>query len=541
MTPKPFKSINHKLLNYVSWSAFVLLLLAALLSFFIQYERSKINTLSMLNQLLDTVEDTVEVAAYSKNEQIARDVLKGLLKNDIVHKVIISSKEGFNLDQSKNNKSNTAQLLSRPIYSLFDTEEVIGHIAIQPSALYSLTEAKYDTVSNIISSFFLIGFTALVILWVMQKYISRPLTTVSNTLNKIKLGEKFRISPLKNNTNDELGRLRTDINSLLTVLDDEFNNEHKLREDIEQMEQKLRHMYNSSSAGLFLLDLEGYLLTSNATFSSILHLPVDNKDLTEQQRFIFSSFIKDSEKFDLLLNKAIDSGELESEDFVLAEQKNAPPVWVHCLISKITDRSGQIHLEGVLFDVTSRVEAEMATQHEAEHDPLTGLLRRQADQAFFEKAAGFNSCFFLMMDLDGFKQANDTYGHVAGDKVLQITADRLSLCIRSTDVVCRLGGDEFIIILFNMNAQQKIDSIAEKVVSSIQEPMVIDENTTINVGISVGISNSIGKEGKSFENMIKEADEAMYEVKRNGKNGYCIKNKNNEMILKLAKDDFQST
>ena len=536
MQSKQFRSLNHKLLNYVSWSALTLLFVAALLSFFIQYERSKVNTLAMLNQLLDTVEDTATVAAYSKNLQIAEDVVKGLMKNDIVHRVTISSTDGFNLEQSKNNKLNTENIVSRPIYSLFDTEEIIGQIQIQPNALYSLTEAKYDTITNIISSFILIGVTALVILWVMQKYISRPLTLVSDTLNKIRLGERQRISPLTNNANDELGQLRTDINTLLGVLEDEFKKEHELRESIEAMEKKLRHIYNSSSAGLFLLDRKGRLLTSNSTLLTILNLS-SVKNLTEQQ-LVFASLFKEQDKVETLLNKAIESEQLEAEDFLL-EYNGGVSVWVHCLMSKITDSSGRTNLEGVLFDVTNRVKAERAIQHEAEHDPLTGLLRRQAAQAIFENACATNNCAFLMMDLDGFKQANDTYGHIAGDKVLQISAERLSQCVRTSDVVCRLGGDEFLIVLFAFQEQGQLSKIAEKIVLAIEEPVIIDDNTTIKVGISVGIFAYSANDKNTFESMIQGADEAMYEVKRQGKNGYCIKDENNEMIPRLAKNGFQ--
>jgi diguanylate cyclase (GGDEF)-like protein len=537
MASKQFRSLNTKLLTYVAWSSFVILLVAALASFFIQYERSKVNTTTMLNQLLDTVEDTATVAVYSRNRQIADDVLTGLLKNDIVHKAIIFSKEGFLLERSKNNQLNTMDQIYRPVYSLFDSKDAIGYINIQPSVKYSLTEAKYDTLYNIISSFILIGLTALVIVWVMQKYISKPLAFVSNTLHDIGSGEKQRIPTLKNNNNDELGQLRTDINSLLSTLEDKFNDEYALRQNIESMEQQLRHMYNSSSAGLFLLDLEGRLLTSNSTLRNILNISTAINDQCEQQ-CVFSEFIIESEKFELLMNKAISSGQLVSQDFTLIENNNAPPVWAHCLLSKITASSGQTNLEGVLFDVTRRVEAEIAIKHEVAHDPLTGLLRKQATQSRFENPSAVQTCCFLMMDLDGFKQANDTYGHLAGDKVLKITSDRLNLCVRSSDIVCRLGGDEFLIILYNYQSQNLALGIAEKIIISIHQSMVIDENTTINVGISIGLADFTFNDEHDFESMLKKADDAMYEVKRQGKNGYCIKNPNGEMTLKLFGTDF---
>ena len=211
MKSNKFRSLHKKLLSYVALSTIVILVAASLASFLIQYEHSRINTVSTLNQLLDTVEDTITVAAYSKNQQIAEDVLKGLLKNDVVHKASILSEGGFSLEKQRNDDENNMALVSRPIYSLFDTVEIIGYIYLQPDEQYSLQEAKYDTISNIINSFILIALTALVILWVMQKYISNPLTQVSNTLNKIREGTEQQILPLKNNSNDELGLLRINI------------------------------------------------------------------------------------------------------------------------------------------------------------------------------------------------------------------------------------------------------------------------------------------------------------------------------------------
>ncbi len=241
MKSNKFRSLHKKLLSYVALSTIVILVAASLASFLIQYEHSRINTVSTLNQLLDTVEDTITVAAYSKNQQIAEDVLKGLLKNDVVHKASILSEGGFNLEKLRNDSENNMKQVFRPIYSLFDAEEVIGYIYLQPSEQYSLQEAKYDTISNIINSFILITLTALVILWVMQKYISIPIAQVSNTLNKIREGKEQQILPLKNNSNDELGLLRVNINNLLAELDAKFNQEQALKDKIKQTNNELSY------------------------------------------------------------------------------------------------------------------------------------------------------------------------------------------------------------------------------------------------------------------------------------------------------------
>ncbi len=242
MKPKRFRSLNNKLLSYIALSTVIILVLASFVSFVIQYERSKINSVTMINQLIDTVEETVTVAVYSKNQQIAKDVLKGLLKNDVIHNAEIVSEGGFSLKQIRNRSlDEKLEQISRPIYSLFDEEEVIGYIHIQPCSHYNLSEAKYDTISNIIYSFILISLTALVIIWVMQKYISLPLTFLSNTLNKIRKGEAQTILPLKNNENDELGQLRSNINNLLSELDEKFKQEQALKDKIKRTNDTLSY------------------------------------------------------------------------------------------------------------------------------------------------------------------------------------------------------------------------------------------------------------------------------------------------------------
>ena len=537
MKRKSFKSLNRKLLSYVAWNSLALLLLATSISFAIQHERAKINTLSKLNQLLDTVESTATVAAYSKNEQIAEEVLKGLMKNDIVHKVIISSKGGFNLEQERDKMVNNEAVLVRPIYSLFDKDEIVGHMHIQPCAEYSLKEAVYDTIANVISSFALISVTAIVILWVMRKYISRPITLVSNTLNKIRDGNEHRIAPLKNNANDELGQLRVDINNLVAELEHELQKEYGLRRNIESMEQKLRHMYNSSSAGLFSLNLDGTLLSSNSALRMILNIS-DEGDWQVDQSYLFVDFIEKHNDFQALINLAVNSGQLESQDFALVRKNGESPVWVHCLLSQITTSNGHTNLEGVLFDVTRRVEAERMIKHEAAHDALTGLLRREEVKSIFENLQNAEKCCFLMMDLDGFKQANDTYGHLAGDQVLKIVSARLTQCVRSSDTVCRLGGDEFFIILSRYSERSTVLDIAENIVTSIQKPMGVGNNVIISIGISVGVVDFITDSDIDFDSMLKKSDEAMYEVKRRGKNGYCIENVQKEMVCKFFGIDF---
>lgn len=517
-----FRSLNHKLLLSISSIVLVLALATAVVSFYMGFERAQSRTETMLNQLLDALEDTASIAAYSRNQKIAANVIKGLLKNDSVQYAKIASDGGFTLEKSK--KGTVAEkAISRFLYSPFDDNQKIGFIVVQSSAEYNLAEAQYSALLNIATSISLIAFTAFIILLNIRTNFSKPLTDVSNSLHAIITDEEKRLQVFQDHQNDELGRLVNDINNLLSSLEDLLNQEQQPRQQVETIEQQSQHIFNSTSAGLFLLDEQGKLLTYNTKLTKILNISDINQHLLADDFFIAACF-NEKNQFEALLQRALQSGQLENQDFSFMQNQHARKTWYHCLVSRVIDTHNRTCFEGVLFDVTDRIEHERALKHEAAHDPLTRLLCREAAQIAFTQylsATREPNISFIVMDLDGFKQANDTYGHLAGDKVLSITAERLKRCVRSTDIVSRLGGDEFLIIMLNCILADFTFETAEKIIHAIQKPMEIDKDTRIQVSISVGIASyKPGRE--TFETLIQAADQALYAVKKQGKNGYCI-------------------
>ncbi|MEH7094928.1 diguanylate cyclase domain-containing protein [Neobacillus vireti] len=159
----------------------------------------------------------------------------------------------------------------------------------------------------------------------------------------------------------------------------------------------------------------------------------------------------------------------------------------------------------------------------AHHDTLTGLMNRIALDQFLEGAVETakqmgNRLTFLYLDLDGFKQVNDTLGHQVGDRLLQETAKRLKNCVRSNEGVFRLGGDEFLVILFTTfdNSVQEATMVAEKIINSLNQPFDLHDQK-IKVGCSIGAAVWDDQQVPSSE-IIRSADEALYVSKRTGKN-----------------------
>jgi diguanylate cyclase (GGDEF)-like protein len=166
--------------------------------------------------------------------------------------------------------------------------------------------------------------------------------------------------------------------------------------------------------------------------------------------------------------------------------------------------------------------------HLAFYDPLTHLPNRRlfdkyADE-FLHYAKEANTVFSIMfLDLDGFKEVNDTLGHEAGDLLLKTVSQRLKECVRSNDIVARVAGDEFIILLPGVSHEQAT-KIAERVIETLQTPIVIG-NSPVSVTTSIGIS-SYPIDGNEVKMLVKKADIAMYQAKRSGKNNYRIADEN---------------
>lgn len=154
------------------------------------------------------------------------------------------------------------------------------------------------------------------------------------------------------------------------------------------------------------------------------------------------------------------------------------------------------------------------TETIAYHDCLTGLPNRQAFQEYFNQSnirKAKEKTAILYLDLDGFKEINDNYGHEIGDKLLQIAAGRLKNSIRPKDKVSRIGGDEFTILLTNIKNSEDVEIIIDKIEDIISEPYQIDGHK-INISCSIGYSIA-NNTADSLKKLLNKADKAMYEIK----------------------------
>ncbi|MBU2240148.1 MAG: diguanylate cyclase [Gammaproteobacteria bacterium] len=173
----------------------------------------------------------------------------------------------------------------------------------------------------------------------------------------------------------------------------------------------------------------------------------------------------------------------------------------------------------VAHDITERKEMEAQLLYEAGHDNLTSLPNRtllldrlQTSLTLAEREQVGLSVLFI--DIDGFKDINDGYGHAVGDLLLQQIAKRLGACVRKSDTVGRLGGDEFLIILNKTNAADSVTMVAEKIRAALSEAFII-EGSNLQVSASIGIAR-YPENGKEPLDLMQSADRAMYQAKNHG-------------------------
>ena len=198
--------------------------------------------------------------------------------------------------------------------------------------------------------------------------------------------------------------------------------------------------------------------------------------------------------------------------------------WMEDHHNLIRDSSGKlIEVEGILVDLTEHKEAEATIALLARTDALTGLANRRTfmerlDQAFAATRRGGNPFAVLSLDLDRFKEVNDTLGHPGGDLLLRAVSERLRNAVRETDTVARFGGDEFMILQTDVTEAAAAGALGEKIRSIIAQPFVLGSNS-VQVTASIGIVTFSGDIG-SAEAVIDQADVALYRAKEEGRDRY---------------------
>lgn len=482
--------------------------------------------------LLGAVGKTAAIGAYASDEVLIQEILQGLAGNPLIASAEVVDVAGRPLGRAGSPVSEAAasMVVAYPLVSPFDVGEAVG--ALRAVIRQARLESNARHTASMIAGL-MVGQTALVALLLYLAasiLVSRPIIRLAETLKNMEPGSIEPLTCPLRHANDEIGGLVASANALLAANAEALGRERQLRAAIEQMEAQYRQIFDSSSAGIFVLDAEGRLINGNPTVMRLIGRPVEEIRGLDADAFIVTVFARPGRVRDLIATSAR-TGETVSADLEVLHS-DLQPRWVHCLISVQADDVAEHLVEGVMYDVTERKRQEAEVRHRAEHDGLTGLMNRASldgalDVLIENAGPAPNPIAVLYLDLDGFKRINDGFGHKVGDKVLVECAGRLREVMGRRAAIkgalsARVGGDEFVIVLPGLDcAAPALAELAQSLISALQRPIAIDGGSEVRIGASVGIA-CFPRHGATRRSLLHAADLAMYEVKRNGRNSFAV-------------------
>ncbi len=380
------------------------------------------------------------------------------------------------------------------------------NISIHGKAIRGLYLTVREKIYEYIVIFFLTGSLIIgFIYFIIDKYIINRLISIAKQVKEIGTQKELEKRIIVKDS-DEITDVAESIN---TMLDEILKYQKKLEEE----EQLFKTLANLSPIGIYIIK-NGKFEYVNDAMENITGYQKDTLVGLQVTSIIVKEDIKKVEK--ALNLQTIEPVEVR----FITKDNNSKYVIVS--FRKIQKENENLIL-GVAIDITELKIAQKKIEFMAYHDPLTKLpnrnlffdiLKQEIKQAKREK----RNLAVMFIDLDRFKEINDTYGHDYGDKVLETISKRLKSSLRESDIVARLGGDEFGVILPIISKPEDAAIIAEKILKQVQKPVIVKGKEfllTTSIGIAV-----FPEDGKTPEELLKAADAAMYKAKSEGKNKF---------------------
>ncbi|WP_428035073.1 cache domain-containing protein [Amphritea sp.] len=276
---------------------------------------------------------------------------------------------------------------------------------------------------------------------------------------------------------------------------------------------------DSAYEGIIVCDADQRILQVNSAFTRITGYRAD--EVLGQTPAMLSSSLQDEEFYQRMWQQLNSEGVWRGEIWNQRKNGEVFPEWIS--ISAYKDSGGKVqHYIAIFYDITQRKELEQQLRFMAETDPLTGLANRRTlmdclnrDLATKERHL-MPGIALLFVDLDHFKLINDQLGHDVGDAVLVDVANKLKRCLRETDLACRVGGDEFVIIikLRPEEGREQLEVLCKRLLEQLIKPVCFAD-TEIDISCSIGAA--IHLQGEDSSELMKSADQALYEAKRQGR------------------------
>jgi diguanylate cyclase (GGDEF)-like protein/PAS domain S-box-containing protein len=354
-----------------------------------------------------------------------------------------------------------------------------------------------------------------VLVWAITRTIVQPLRRFRSTIDALRANPDTPVQPPP----EQPAELQQVSASFASLIDELRQSHRKLDASLEQL-QLAGSAFANMSEGVIITDANARILSVNPAFTRISGYT--GEEVMGQTPRILQSGQYEKGFYEAMWRRLVNTGHWSGEIWNRARDGRAYPEWLS--ISASRDASGKIsHYVGVFSDITERKQAESQIRHLAEHDALTELPNRvllldRLEQAIQKARRSTTLVGVLFIDLDHFKNINDTLGHEIGDELLRHVAQRIQLALRGSDTVSRTGGDEFTVLLPDLNEANDAARITQTILDRLTRPIWLSEHEVV-VSASIGISIFPG-DGETVQRLIQCADIAMYHSKGHGRNTY---------------------
>lgn len=394
---------------------------------------------------------------------------------------------------------------------------VSGNVNGAASVTIDLTEEEAQLaemrdwlwIGHIALQVLLLVIISLYVRMVIMRNITRPVGKLHDTMLEIQHDMDLSRRADVDTNNPDIGEMAQSFNVLAG----------KLEEATARL-QLFAKMFDNSSEAIVITDAQKNIVAVNPAFVEITGYSAD--EVMGKNPKILSSGKQTAEFYEMMWTTLNETGQWSGEIWNRRKDGEIYPEWLSIGVVK-NHRGETINYISLFSDITKRKEAEQRIEFFAHYDSLTKLPNRalfadRLKRALVVAHRNEKKAALMFLDLDKFKDINDMLGHLAGDLLLQSVAERVKSCVRGADTICRQGGDEFMILLEDVNGTEDVEKVAHKIISVMSEPHRIGEHSlTITFSIGAALYPDDAGDDKT---LILHADQAMYRAKDSGRNNF---------------------
>lgn len=551
--PSFFNGISFQLAKIGIILAFVLSFLLSSVQLYLDFLNQEKELKSLIDRVIQVATPPAVRSVSTLDDELSYEVVNGLLRYGFIYEVVIYDDTGNVLAQgsssrpeaptrwltsriTENTREYTANLLL-PGYSDGTSGSIRFSVDMDLALEGFYNRSKTALMTGLLRNMFLV-----LLLFVVFYYtLTKPLVRLSREINNINPDHPGvnRLTQLPLQRKDELSQLIASSNQLLDVVELSLAKRRAVELALRKSEEHLRQIIDHLPVMIGARNIAGYYLFANKALANELgYTPEQMRNLHVRQLLKNSVFDIDTMlQNDYRVIRGNEELDVIEERFVTATGKQ---LFLQTHIMPLAFYDEKVALI-VSVDITERKNAQAKMEFMAHHDALTGLPNRlqlverlEHELRRAERHGYYGAVLFI--DLDQFKTINDSLGHPVGDRVLEVVAERLQQSVREEDLVARLSGDEFVVVLTVLDqdigtAALRAGEISEKIRAVISQPYLYD-NMELRVTCSVGVVVYPDK-NNSVHELLRYADTAMYQVKEKGRDS--IEFFNEEMADKVSR------